>query len=139
MTHKLHSAFQHEMTSATDFYHSKDYQRCFTHLERAHILGQRYYIPHITAHWWMLKVGLKVSDTREIFGQLIRILASVGSIIGWVPTGNTGGTNISALKSLPIPTDLKPYLTENRQNSASTVVLRVLTTVTVVASAAWLL
>ena len=59
----------------------------------------------------MLLVGIKTINLGEILGQLIRIPAGiVGSFINVVPRGNTGGSNVSALKPTPIPEDLKKYL-----------------------------
>lgn len=106
----LTTAYSHEMAVAKTLFTEKKYTACFQHLERAHILGQRYYVPHVVSHWWMLKLGWKQNDSKEVIGQIVRSIASVASLLGWVPIGNTGGSNISALKSLPIPTDLKPYL-----------------------------
>jgi len=31
------------------------------------------------------------------------------AIFRWVPIGNTGGANVSALKPMPIPADLAEY------------------------------
>lgn len=83
-------------------------------LERAHILGQRYFIPHIATHWQMLRIGLKRNDNREVIGQIVRLIATVpGFIFGWVPRGNPGGANISALKPVPLPADLQPLLADS--------------------------
>jgi hypothetical protein len=59
----------------------------------------------------MLRIGWKTRSVREILGQLIRIPGGiVGSAIGLVPVGNTGGSNVPAMKRLSIPDDLKQYL-----------------------------
>jgi len=113
----LKKAFQNEMQIAKDFYLQGDWVKCFTHLERAHVLGQRHAIPHTINHWWMLKVGFKRRDHREIWGQIVRILvAGIGSVIGRAPIGNTGGANVPILKPLPIPADLQKIFerAENR-------------------------
>src|SRR5687768_2741022 len=44
--------------------------RAFRHLERAHVLGQAITVDHTRVHWRMLKLGLKRSDAREVFGQI---------------------------------------------------------------------
>lgn len=113
----LKNAYESEMVAAKQSFTDQKYEECFYHLERAHILGQRYYIPHVISHWWMLKVGWNRSDRKETFGQIIRLIASFASLFGWVPVGNTGGTNISALSPLPIPDDLKPYLKAEKMPS----------------------
>ena len=112
MQPKLKNAFKLEMLEAKAFYLSKNYEKSFYHLERAHILGQRNYIPHVLNHWWMLKVGWKIRDFGEVFGQILRILGSAGSLVGVVPIGNTGGADVSATKPMPIPDDLIQYFKE---------------------------
>jgi len=110
MTPKLRKAFETELTRSRAAYQAEDLDLAFHHLERAHILGQRYYIPHLQTHVAMLWIGWRRRDGREIFGQLIRLLAvAPAAIFKRVPIGNTGGANVSALKPMPIPEDLAPY------------------------------
>ncbi|EMY63053.1 DUF3703 domain-containing protein [Leptospira terpstrae] len=107
----LKQAFDLEMTTAKNLYNESKYKESFFHLERAHILGQRFVIPHTYNHWWMLKVGIRNKDKREIFGQLVRLaVAGIGSLIGRVPIGNTGGADIGIMQVLPIQEDLKVLL-----------------------------
>ena len=55
----------------------------------------------------MLRVAAARRDKREILGQVVRLAATVpGFIAGWVPLGNTGGSNVSALKPMPVPVSL---------------------------------
>ena len=110
MKSSLHKAFVIEITLAKQFYHAKAWQKCFHHLQRAHILGQSYVIPHTLSHWWMLKMGLKQRRIKEVLGQTMRIAASLVFSKIWVPKGNTGGTDVSAFKPMEIPDDLKSYL-----------------------------
>ncbi len=80
----------------------------FRHLERAHVLGQASTVQHVRVHVRMLVWGLKQRSLREIMGQLLRIVgAATKTAIGWVPAGNTGGANVSPIKPLPIPDDLR--------------------------------
>lgn len=109
MKPQLRAAYDAEMTIAKALYREGDYERCFVHLERAHILGQRNYIPHVVNHWWMLKAGWRRSDMREVLGQIVRMIGSAGSLVGAVPLGNTGRANVSAIKPMPIPEDLARY------------------------------
>lgn len=105
------TAFNVAMTEARSTYRSGDFDACFQQLKRAHILGQRHLVWHWVSHWWMLKVGLKMRDRREIFGQLVRLLAVIpGFLIGWVPIGNTGAADVSALRPMPLPYDLSQTL-----------------------------
>ncbi|ABE53898.1 conserved hypothetical protein [Shewanella denitrificans OS217] len=103
-------AFIAEMDSAQQLYEQGQFTKAFFHLERAHILGQAYVIPHTQSHWWMLKVGLKTHDAREVLGQIPRMLASVIFSRIWVPVGNTGGAKVSPFEPMAIPEDLKAIL-----------------------------
>jgi hypothetical protein len=48
-----------------------------------------------------------------VFGQLSRIFAaSIFSRI-WVPVGNTGRANVSAMKPMPMPDDLRILFERN--------------------------
>ena len=83
----------------------------FRHLERAHVLGQHSTILHVRAHWHMFCWGLRQSDHRECLGQLIRIVgAATKTAIGWVPRGNTGGSNVSPFKPMAVPSDLEEIM-----------------------------
>ena len=111
MTPKLANAFKTEMTAMLTAYAVKDLDVAFHHLERAHILGQLNFKTHLRTHLWMFKIGVLRGDGREITGQIIRTLAVFpASLFGWVPLGNTGGANVSALKPMAIPDDLQAYL-----------------------------
>lgn len=109
MNKELKYAFQQEMTTAKAHYCQGEFKKCFYHLERAHILGQSFVIPHTIAHWWMLKLGMKTADVKEISGQILRIIASVIFSRIWVPKGNTGGVNVSPIKPMPLPEEFKKY------------------------------
>lgn len=81
------------------------------HLERAHILGQPWPIEHSQVHWSMLKFGIRIKDTREIIGQVPRLLVGgVKSFVGTIPVGNTGGADVPPLRPMEIPEDLQAIL-----------------------------
>ena len=81
------------------------------HLERAHILAQRWPQEHNAVHWRMLKYGLRTKDARELIGQLPRLVfGGVKSFVGTVPIGNTGGADVPALRIMPLPADLAHIL-----------------------------
>lgn len=90
-----------------------DLQLEWHHLERAHILGQRWPREHNAVHWRMLKFGIRIKVLREIIGQLPRlVIGGVKSFVGTVPIGNTGGADVPALKSLALPEDLAKILND---------------------------
>jgi len=105
------------MTAAARRYDAGDLRLAFSHLERAHILGQSFSIAHARTHWWMLKVGLQNRDIVEIMGQIPRILGALLFSRIWVPIGNTGGTRVPPFKSMSIPHELKVLLDQYGCNS----------------------
>lgn len=114
MPPKLKKGFESEMRMAKALYYKGEWAGAFHHLERAHILGQRYVIPHVTAHWWMLKVGLRRRDAEEVRGQIMRLpLGAIGSALGHVPTGNTGGANVNMFARMPIEKRLQELLEDS--------------------------
>ena len=81
--------------------------KAFAHLERAHVLGQASTAQHVRVHWHMFTWGLRNQNVRECLGQVVRIVgAATKTAFGLVPTGNTGGSNISPFKPLPVPSEL---------------------------------
>jgi hypothetical protein len=110
----LRDAFKVEMGIAKKMYVQKNYAECYHHLERAHILGQRNYLTHVVSHFWMCKVGFKQRDTREVTGQIVRMIMSIFSLLDspafhTVPVGNTGRARVSPIKPMPVPADLAEY------------------------------
>ena len=76
-------------------------------LERAHIVSQPFLGPHLANHRAMLAFAVAQSDWREVRGQFVRLaLAPIGAITGRIPLGNTGRSNVSAFRPMPIPYDL---------------------------------
>jgi hypothetical protein len=80
------------------------------HLARAHILSQRHTGAHTYVHWLMFKAGWAAKDGREVRGQIKRMVAAAVFSRIWVPAGNTGLANVSAIRPMPVPEDLRPVL-----------------------------
>jgi len=110
MNPELRAAFELEIAAASDARGRGDLNLAFSHLERAHILGQRHTRPHVRSHVGMLRIGWQRNDMREFIGQLTRIAAALVFSRIWVPLGNTGGANVSPIKPMPIPPDLADAL-----------------------------
>ncbi len=102
-------AFKYQIEIAKELYNRNKFEQAFYHLENAHVLGQTNTFKHSLSHYWMLKLALKRKSIKEIFGQTIRIIASIAKTWLWVPLGNTGGTNVSAIKPMPIRKELEKY------------------------------
>ncbi|MCX2977002.1 DUF3703 domain-containing protein [Candidatus Marimicrobium litorale] len=85
----------------------------FVHLERAHVLGQESTYWHVKVHTLMLLWALRNHRVREALGQLFRIVgAATKTALGLVPQGNTGGTNVSPFKAMPIAPELAALIGE---------------------------
>ena len=63
----------------------------------------------------MLGIAWQRRDLREIPGQLTRIVAAALFSRLWVPVGNTGGANVSAMRPMPVPPDLQAILDADRR------------------------
>ena len=101
------NAYSEEVARASEALEGGDFEVCFGHLERAHVLAQRMTGRHIYVHWLMLVAGWRRRDYREVAGQIPRILASLLFSRLWVPRGNTGRARVSALKPMSVPEDLR--------------------------------
>ena len=103
--------FDREIALGREFIAAGDLDRAFRHLERAHVIGQTSVAAHARSHWFMLRLEIRRGRMAAAFGQAVRlVLGVIGSAIGVVPIGNTGGTDISMFKRLPIPQDLQEII-----------------------------
>ena len=113
----LKAHIDHEISIAERLAGDGELKTAFHHLQRAHVLGQAITYEHTRIHWRMLKLGWKLKDWREIFGQLLRIAgASTKTPFGIYPTGNTGRSNVWFFKRMPVPDDLQQILEKARMN-----------------------
>ena len=102
------AAFEREMATALELERQGRLGQALHHLERAHVLGQRHIVPHVRSHWAMLMIELRRRRANAVWGQLARVvLGALGSAVGKVPAGNTGGTDISMFRRMPIDPELR--------------------------------
>jgi hypothetical protein len=107
----LRTAWSDERAAARTARSRGDVAAEWHHLERAHILSQPMAGPHVRTHVAMLGHGIRRRDRREVLGQVVRlVVAAPGTWTERYPIGNTGGANVSALKPMPIPEDLRAIL-----------------------------
>jgi hypothetical protein len=107
-------AFDREIALGRELIAAGDLERAFKHLERAHVIGQTFVSEHTKAHWLMFALEIRRRRVAAVCGQAIRlVLGVVGSAIGVVPVGNTGGTDISMFKRLPIPPELQAIIDDS--------------------------
>jgi hypothetical protein len=108
----LKSEFHKQLDLGKEALKKKAYSTSFYHFENAHILGQQHLWRHTISHYWMLVFGIKTNNTKETFGQAFRIVASLLFTVFWVPKGNTGGTNISPIRPIPVRKELQKYFSK---------------------------
>ena len=111
MSPKLRNAMELELGAAAHAEALGSLAEAWRHLERAHILSQRFAAAHVWVHLKMLGFGIRRRDVREVSGQVVRALvAAPGSWLGRAPVGNTGGANVGILTPMTIPDDLRALL-----------------------------
>jgi hypothetical protein len=107
---KLRAALDREWAAALEARTRGDFSNAFAHLERAHILSQRFTGAHVRTHLLMFGLGWRRRDQRELLGQVSRAIAAAVFSRIWIPEGNTGGANVSAFRSMPVPDELREIL-----------------------------
>lgn len=105
---KLKPFFVKELDEYNNAFKEGNLVKAWEHLERAHIIGQKYPYEHSLVHWKMLLFGFKIKSFKEVIGQIPRLLVGgIKSFVGHIPVGNPGGSNVPPLKPFPISEDLK--------------------------------
>lgn len=108
-----------ELTAAKQARKNGNYLVEFKHLENAHVLGQASTLLHTKVHVMMLFWAIRQDNTREFFGQVFRIIgAATKTAIGFIPYGNTGGSNVSPFKVLPVSSNLKTIINKANQRTS---------------------
>ena len=108
MPESLKPYFKAELDKYRTEYSIGNLQIAWNHLERAHIIGQKYPYAHTFVHWKMLQFGIKIKSGKEIIGQIPRLIfGGVKSFVGKIPFGNPGGANVPPLKPFPIEKGLQ--------------------------------
>ncbi|MEQ1535162.1 MAG: DUF3703 domain-containing protein [Burkholderiaceae bacterium] len=113
--HNIRPFVDAELQTATALSAQGQVQPAFTHLERAHVLGQAATAHHVRVHWRMFLWGLQQRNAKECLGQLLRIAgAATKTAFGLVPHGNTGGANVSPFKPMSLPPELEMRIKQAR-------------------------
>ncbi len=111
MPSAVEQAYQVEVQHALKARYQQNWSEAWSHLERAHILGQQQFILHLQSHWLMLKLAADQSNWTEIRGQVLRLLLTpIGHLTGRLPLGNPGSSGYPVLEAQPVPDDLQPLL-----------------------------
>jgi hypothetical protein len=117
---RINSYVGAELIAAKSAERAGDSLTSFRHLERAHVLGQRSTLHHVRVHVRMLMLGIRRHNLREVMGQIFRVIgAATMTWAGLVPHGNTGGSNVSAFKTMAIADDLAGLIAAARAPAAN--------------------
>ena len=117
-TEEIRTRLQQNLIESRQARKSKDFDRCWTLLEDAHVLSQPWALLHVRVHGSMFVAAMAQRDVREVRGQLSRIaVAGPGSLSGRYPTGNTGRARVPATQPMPIRSDLAKMLEQADQRT----------------------
>ncbi|AZT85506.1 DUF3703 domain-containing protein [Marinobacter sp. NP-4(2019)] len=106
-SHRVAPYVEEELANSIQARSAGDTRQEFSHLERAHVIGQESTYWHVKVHVLMLVWAARNHSAREALGQIVRIIgAATKTVFGLVPQGNTGGANISPFKRMPIAPEL---------------------------------
>ena len=110
---KLAPYYASELNNYQIQYVNGNLKKAWSHLENAHIIGQKYPYAHTFVHWKMLQFGIKIKNRKEVLGQIPRLLfGGIKSFVGKIPEGNPGGANVPPLKPFPIKKELQAIFTK---------------------------
>ena len=110
-TEEIRTRLQQNLIESRQARKSKDFDRCWTLLEDAHVLSPPWAWLHVRVHGSMFVTAMMQRDVREVRGQLSRIaVAGPGSLSGRYPTGNTGRARVPATQPMPIAGELAEVL-----------------------------
>jgi hypothetical protein len=113
------AAFENEIRRAKELISKREFEKGFAHLERAHVIGQAFVVSHARSHGLMLLFEIRRGRPVAALGQVVRlVLGILGSAVGKVPVGNTGGSDISMFKELPIDPELSELMGEGARTPA---------------------
>ena len=102
-----YQAFELECSRAVAAEKMADWPTAEIHWSRAHILGQPRIGPHLRTHAALAGLYMRLRRYRDAIGQAWRYLLVVpGTLFRRLPAGNSGLSNVSAFKPMPVPEDL---------------------------------
>ena len=110
-TEEIRGRVQQNLMESRQARKLRDFDRCWSLLEDAHVLSQPWARMHVRVHGSMFVAAVVQRDVREVRGQLSRIaVAGPGSLSGRYPTGNTGRARVPATQPMPIAGELAEVL-----------------------------
>ena len=117
-TSEILKTINRKLTGAREARMFKDFDRCWTLLEDAHVLSQPWAWLHVRVHGSMFVAAIVQRDVREVRGQVLRFLVGgPASAVGKYPMGNTGRARVPATQPMPIRSDLAKMLEQADQRT----------------------
>jgi len=117
-TEEIRTRLQQNLIESRQARKSKDFDRCWTLLEDAHVLSQPWAWLHVRVHGSMFVAAIVQRDVREVRGQVLRFLVGgPASAVGKYPMGNTGRARVPATQPMPIRSDLAKMLEQADQRT----------------------
>ncbi|WP_341501261.1 DUF3703 domain-containing protein [Gallaecimonas sp. GXIMD4217] len=117
-TRRIRPFVEVELAQAAEARAAGDPRGEFSHLERAHVLGQASTYWHTRVHVLMLGWAMRQGVMKEFLGQLLRIAGAASkTALGLVPRGNTGGANVSPFQVMPIEPALAAQIDKAKSGS----------------------
>ena len=82
------AAFENEIRRAKELIANLEFEKGFSHLERAHVIGQAFVVPHARSHGLMLLFEIRRGRPVAALGQVVRlVLGILGSAVGKYRSG----------------------------------------------------
>jgi len=107
-----------ELAKSRDAESDGNFVAAFSHLENAHVLGQESTYWHVKVHYLMMLWGFRQRNASEVVGQVVRVIgAALLTAIKGVPIGNTGGSNVSPIKVMPIKPEHAEIIAKAKENA----------------------
>ncbi len=96
----------------------RDLAKAWHLLEVLHVFGQTRMVPHARTHGLMFALAWRTRHRAEMKGQLMRLLlVPLGHLLGRLPMGNTGRSNVSAFLPMPVGPELLKTIREFQRQS----------------------
>lgn len=92
------AAFETELARGYGLMATRSFNAAAGAFEQAHLIGQRWTLPHTRSHVAILALGWQRRDAREVLGQIVRIAWSALFTWLWVPAGNVGSVRVGMLQ-----------------------------------------
>lgn len=116
---ELQAAFEQAMAEARHHVFQGELAAAQAALERAHVLGQAHVWPHVVTHAGMLRLAWRRRQWGAVGGQAVRLLlGALGSAVGILPTGNTGGSDVGMFRRMPVDPALQRLIAGGASHSA---------------------